>query len=211
MGWRKAPARNAKPGVVPNHCALIAFGSGSMTVRSLTRWLIIVISLASLCFLAGCSQAASQDPATPLPEPADTQAAPPETPDVPANQDVQPPPRETDPQGEGLAVSEALRTLRGLWDDSPDAAVQYAIDRGLPVEDSRVLVTAKVSDGYPVEEVNADLLALDSEILANYESLFDVWVPVDRLYDLAGLPYVEYVTEPAVAIPLPSEREDESH
>lgn len=176
-------------------------------------WLTALASIGVLIVIAGCAPVETENAPPQSFQTTDEMPPVPVTEERPSSQSVEIlPNRTSEPHraGDAVSLSAKLATISALWEESPEEAAEYAADQRLRLEDDRVLATVKVTDGTLEEEVRADLLELNSEVHANFETFYDVWIPVQHLRDAAGLPYVEYVTEVAATLPLPDEREDEN-
>lgn len=173
-----------------------------------TLRMLSAVVVAILIFLTGCMAADGSDTDTNQ-EGEDAFYLPTIPGKSPSETDpVATPSRQRDESGitqQARGLSDRLATLMTRWTQSPEAAAEYASEQDLALENGRVLATIRVSEGQSVEEVQDALKALDGEVQAQYQSWIDAWIPVENLHTVVGLPQVEYVTEPAPVVPLPSD------
>ncbi len=99
-------------------------------------------------------------------------------------------------------LSTALDQLLADWQVARDKAREEAQTRGLELEHERVKVMLMMLDEASAEAAVAEISKLGGEVTAHYSTWIDAWVPVAALADLAALPGVTLVREPASVFPV---------
>jgi hypothetical protein len=100
------------------------------------------------------------------------------------------------------ALSSSLNELLSGWESSPEAAASQALDSGLDLDQSRVKVTVVLIDESYLEPSAQLIQAIGGEVIVQFETLIDAWVPVAALELLAKLDGISQVREPLGVVPL---------
>lgn len=101
----------------------------------------------------------------------------------------------TRPDTRNPHLSTPLSKLSNRWSRNQAEAREFAQSHGLDVENKRVWVTLRMTDGPAAEAAIERIPGLGGTVSARFQHVFDAWVPIGQLSAISKIPGVTLVHE----------------